>query len=173
MPPPLSPRQKKYVLLISIIIDYYWNSSCLSHSNVICSLPHFGYWIKHITGYQWCGNFRVNYRSIPSRFFLSITTVSIFVFDRANHTREKMKSSSVEWISFQAQIAYCLKTEALVVPSISSISWSKSNRSKRDEYWSLSFPIKQSKMFHFWMLKSIICKKSVTCQTEMRPFSFF
>ena len=48
-------------------------------------------------------------------FFLSIISVAIFVFDHANHTLKKMKSSRVQWVSFYAQIAYCLKTEALVV----------------------------------------------------------
>ena len=48
-------------------------------------------------------------------FFLSTITATIFVFDHANHTRKKMKSSCVQWVSFYAQIAYCLKTEALVV----------------------------------------------------------
>ena len=55
-------------------------------------------------------------------FFLSIISVAIFVFDHANHTLKKMKSSRVQWVSFYAQIAYCLKTEALVVRSILSIS---------------------------------------------------
>ena len=36
--------------------------------------------------------------------------------------------------NFHAQIAYCLRTEALVVLSISSISSIKSNRSKMDEH---------------------------------------
>ena len=48
-------------------------------------------------------------------FFLSIISVTIFAFDLANHTRKKMKSSCVQWVSFHAQIAYCLKTEVLVV----------------------------------------------------------
>ena len=45
-----------------------------------------------------------------SFLFLSIISVTIFVFDHVNHTRKKMKSSCVH-----AQIAYCLKAEALVV----------------------------------------------------------
>ena len=55
-------------------------------------------------------------------FFLSIIAVAISVFDHANHTLKKMKSSRIQWVSFYAQIAYCLKTEALVVRSILSIS---------------------------------------------------
>ena len=48
------------------------------------------------------------------------------------------------------QIAYRLKTEALFVLSIWSISWGKSNRSKRDEHWSLTFPIiNRVKIFPF------------------------
>ena len=66
-------------------------------------------------------------------FFLSIISVAIFVFDNANHTRKKMKRSRVQWVSFHAQIAYGLKLEALVVRSIWSISWCKSNWPKRDE----------------------------------------
>ena len=60
-----------------------------------------------------------------------------------------MKSSWVQRAIFHAQIAYYLKTEALFVLSIWSISWYKSNRSKKDEHLSLTFPVKQSKMFHF------------------------
>ena len=41
----------------------------------------------------------------PFRPFLSIR----------NHTLKKMKSLRVQWVSFYAQVAYCLKTEALVV----------------------------------------------------------
>ena len=33
--------------------------------------------------------------------------------------------------------------------------------------------IKQSKMFHFWTLRSIISQKSVTCKTEMQSLSSF
>ena len=33
--------------------------------------------------------------------------------------------------------------------------------------------VKQSKMFYFWMLKSIISQKSVTCQTKIQSFGFF
>ena len=68
-----------------------------------------------------------------SFFFLSIISVAIFVFDHANHTRKKMKRSRVQWVSFHTQIAYGLKLEALVVRSIWSISWCKSNWPKRDE----------------------------------------
>ena len=78
-------------------------------------------------------------------FFLCIITVAIFVFDHA----KKMKSSWVQRAIFHTQLAYCLKTEAFVVLSIWSISWCKSNRSKRDEHWGLTFPVKQSRMFHF------------------------
>ena len=60
-----------------------------------------------------------------------------------------MKSSWVQRAIFHAQIAYYLKTEALFVLSIWSISWYKSNRSKKDEHLSLTFPVKQSKMFNF------------------------
>ena len=60
-----------------------------------------------------------------------------------------MKSSWVQQVSFLAQIAYRLKAEALFVLSILSISWCKSNRSKKDEHLSLTFPVKQGKMFHF------------------------
>ena len=60
-----------------------------------------------------------------------------------------MKSSWVQQVSFLAQIAYRLKAEALFVLSILSISWCKSNRSKKDEHLSLTFPVKLGKMFHF------------------------
>ena len=50
---------------------------------------------------------------------------------------------------FLAQEAYCLKTEALVVLSIWSISCYKSNRSKMDKHWSLTFPFRQSNIFSF------------------------
>ena len=65
------------------------------------------------------------------------------------------------------------KDRTFVVLSIWSILRSKSNRSKSDEHWSRTFPIKQGKMFHFWMLKSIISYKSVTCQTEIQSLGFF
>ena len=48
-----------------------------------------------------------------------------------NRTHKKMKSSWVQWVNVHAQIAYCLKAEASVVLLISSISSSKSNRSKK------------------------------------------
>ena len=143
-----------------------------SLSNVIFLLPCFSHWMNAFKGntsdsVEWVSEWVVNFEQItdPLRpfffnflllFFLSIIIiVTIVVFD-ANHTRKKMKSLWAQWVNFHPQEAYCLKTEALVVLSIWSISCCKSNRSKRDEYWSLTFPVKQSKMFHFWMLKSII-----------------
>ena len=112
-------------------------------SDVICLLPYFSNWINAFKGKT---SDVVIFEQItdPLRPFLSIR----------NHTLKKMKSSRVQWVSFYAQVAYCLKTEALFVRWIWSISWCKSNRSKRDEQW-LTFSVKQSKMFHFWMLKSI------------------
>ena len=105
--------------------------------------------------------------------FSSIITVSVFVFDHANHSRKKLKISWVQCLDFHAQIAYCLKIESQIVLSIWPISWRKSNRSKRDDHWSLTFPVKESNMFHFWMLKSIISYKSETCQTEIQSLNFF
>ena len=103
----------------------------------------------------------------------SIITVNVFVFDHASHSRKKMKSSWAQCLDFHAQIAYCLKIESQIVLSIWPISWRKSNRSKRDDHWSLTFPVKESNMFHFWMLKSIISYKSETCQTEIQSLNFF
>ena len=81
-------------------------------------LPYFSHWINAFKGKT---SDVVMFEQITdplrpfSFFFLSIISVTIFVFDHANHTRKKMKSSCVQWVSFYAQIAYCLKTEALVV----------------------------------------------------------
>ena len=85
----------------------------------------------------------------------------------------KWQVQEYQGVNLYAHMAYCIMTEALLVLSIWSISWSKSNRSRRDEYWSVTVSVKQSKMFHFWVLKSIICWKSVTCQTEIQSLSFF
>ena len=64
---------------------------------------------------MWLCSSKLPVHSVRFLFFLSVISVTIFVFDHANHTRKKMKSSCVQWVSFYAQIAYCLKTEALVV----------------------------------------------------------
>ena len=71
-------------------------------------LPYFSHWIEAFKGKT----------SDVVMFDLSIISVTIFVFDHANHTRTKMKRSRVQWVSFHAQIAYGLKLEALVVRSI-------------------------------------------------------
>ena len=80
-------------------------------------LPYFSHWINAFKGKT---SDVVMFEQItdplrPFSFFLSVISVAIFVFDHANHTLKKMKSSRVQWVSFYAQIAYCLKTEALVV----------------------------------------------------------
>ena len=110
--PPLSSSQKKYVKLLTITIVYYWKSSyLLSLSFGFCLLPYFSHCIKCLqSSDKWWSYFRANYRSIPS-VFLCITKVTIFVFDHANHTHKKMKSSWVQCVSFLAQIAYRLKAE--------------------------------------------------------------
>ena len=100
-------------------------------------------------------------------FFLCIITVAIFVFDHANHTRTEMKSFLLQRAIFHAQIANRLRTEALFVLSIWSISWCKSNRSKKDEHLSLTFPVKQGKMFHF---SSLVIK---VWRAEMQSLGFF
>ena len=66
-----------------------------------------------------------------------------------NRTRKKMKSSRVQWVNFHAQIAYCLKTEALVVLSMSSISSRKSNLSRVDEHWGLTFQLNRVRCIIF------------------------
>ena len=91
-----------------------------------------------------------------------------------NHTHKKTKSSWVQWVNVHAQLAYCLKTEVLVVLSNSSISSSKSNGSKRDEHWSLTFWLNRVRCFIFGRYDpSIISQKSVTCKTEMQSLSSF
>ena len=45
-----------------------------------------------------------------------------------------MKSSCVQWASFHAQIAYCLKTEALVVAQSYRSRDANPNVLKRDEH---------------------------------------
>ena len=83
-------------------------------------------------------------------FFLMYYNSCNFCLRSCKSHSKKMKSSWVQRAIFHTQLAYCLKTEAFVVLSIWSISWCKSNRSKRDEHWSLTFPIiNRVKMFPF------------------------
>ena len=62
-------------------------------SDVICFLPYFSHCINTFKGKT---SDEVIFEQIthPLRpFFKGIIAVTIFVFDHANHTREKMKSS--------------------------------------------------------------------------------
>ena len=146
--PHLSPPQKKYEGLLSITIDYYWKSSHLLSlmSFACCHISVAGLTSSKVIPVMLLFSSKLPIHSV--RFYL-LEQLLPFVFDHANHTLKLMKSSWILWVSFHAQVAYCLKTEALVVLSIWSISWCKSNRSKRDEQYSLTFSVKQSKMFHF------------------------
>ena len=119
-------------------------------SDVICLLPYFRHWINAFKGKT---NDVVIFEQITDSFFffffLSTITATIFISDHANHTRKKMKSSWEQWVSFHAQIAYCLETEALAVLSIWLISWCKSNRTKRMNTKAWRFPLNRVRCFIF------------------------
>ena len=148
-PTPL-PLPKKYVELISITVDNYWKSSFLLTlmSFACCHISVNGFTPSKVRPVMWLFLSKLLiHSSFFLIFFYSIITVTIFIFDNANHSRKKMKSPWVQWVSFHVQIAYRLKTEALFVLSNRSISWYKSNRYKRDEHWGWRFPSTRVKCF--------------------------
>ena len=139
-------------------------------SDVICLLPYFRHWINAFKGKT---NDVVIFEQITdSFFFLSTITATIFVFDHANHTRKKMKSSWEQCVSFHAQIAYCLKTEALAVLSIWLISWCKSNCSKRMNTKAWRFPLNRVRCFIFGCSNPSLVRK-VWRAIEIQSPSFF
>ena len=130
-------------------IVYYWKSSYLLSlmSSAFCHIS-VTVWILSNGKTSDVVIFEQITDTFRPFFFMYYNSCNFCLRSCKSHSK-KMKSSWVQRAIFHTQLAYCLKTEAFVVLSIWSISWCKSNRSKRDEHWGLTFPVKQSKMFHF------------------------
>ena len=93
----------------------------------------------------------------PFFFFKLIITVSIDVFDHANHTRKKRSTMGNDQFSRTDSLLFNLKIEASVLLDL-VIQIQPFQRG-----WTLKpdVSVKQGEMFYFCMLKSIIGYKSV------------
>ena len=96
--------------------------------------------------------------------------------------RKKLIHESHPWENEKllSTMSQCSRTDSLLFKG-RSFSWTPyliylvKQIQSFQKGWTLKLDVsvKQSKMFHFWTLKSIISQKSVTCWTEIQSLSFF